>query len=209
MRKRLICITAMLMTAIVPPTFAQNTTIKLVNVNELSGAGATVGTNFKNGADLAVAEVNATGGIQGRKVEISHFDTQSNAGVARAQMQKALDENPYAILGPNFSGLVKATAPMVKQAGIAQIMGGEAAELTQTGATSLFRTSFGQQSSMPKIAKYIADDVKAKSVAVIWVNNDFGKGGRDRSSRNSRRAASRSWPTSRPKPARPTSPPTC
>jgi branched-chain amino acid transport system substrate-binding protein len=32
---------------------------------------------------------------------------------------------------------------------------------------------------MPKLARYIKDEVKAKSVAMIWVNNDFGKGGRD------------------------------
>ena len=32
---------------------------------------------------------------------------------------------------------------------------------------------------MPKIANYMAEAVKAKTVAVIWVNNDFGKGGRD------------------------------
>jgi branched-chain amino acid transport system substrate-binding protein len=51
--------------------------------------------------------------------------------------------------------------------------------LTQAGNKFLFRTSFGQQSSMPKVAKYINDDLKAKSVAVVWVNNDFGKGGRD------------------------------
>ncbi len=43
----------------------------------------------------------------------------------------------------------------------------------------IFRTSFGQQCQMPKIANYIHDGVKAKSVAVVWVNNDFGKGGRD------------------------------
>jgi branched-chain amino acid transport system substrate-binding protein len=43
----------------------------------------------------------------------------------------------------------------------------------------VFRTSFGQQFSMPKIANHIRDGVKAKSVAVLWVNNDFGKGGRD------------------------------
>jgi branched-chain amino acid transport system substrate-binding protein len=43
----------------------------------------------------------------------------------------------------------------------------------------VFRTSFGQQFSMPKIANYIRDRVKAKTVAVLWVNNDFGKGGRD------------------------------
>src|SRR5258708_30874497 len=32
---------------------------------------------------------------------------------------------------------------------------------------------------MPKLARYIKDSVKAKSVAMVWVNNDFGKGGRD------------------------------
>jgi branched-chain amino acid transport system substrate-binding protein len=32
---------------------------------------------------------------------------------------------------------------------------------------------------MPRVARYIADGLKAKSVAVIWMNNDFGKGGRD------------------------------
>ncbi len=176
---RIAAVAGALLLAVAATSSHAQGTIKLINVNELSGAGATVGTNFKNGADLAVADINAKGGILGQKVEISHYDTQSNAGTARAQVQKALDENPYAILGPNFSGLVKATAPLVKNAGIAQVMGGEAGELTQMGMPSLFRTSFGQQSSMPKIAKYIADDVKAKSVAVIWVNNDFGKGGRD------------------------------
>jgi branched-chain amino acid transport system substrate-binding protein len=43
----------------------------------------------------------------------------------------------------------------------------------------VFRTSFGQATSMPKVARYIANNLKAKTVAVIFVNNDFGKGGRD------------------------------
>jgi len=158
--------------------FAQET-VKLINVGELSGPGATVGTNFKNGADLAVAEINARGGLLGRKLAIAHMDTQTNPGVARAVVQKALDDNPYALMGPGYSGSVKVTAPLVAQAGIAQVMGGEAAELTQLGYATLFRTSFGQQSSMPKIAKYLADDMKARTVAILWVNNDFGKGGRD------------------------------
>jgi branched-chain amino acid transport system substrate-binding protein len=158
---------------------AQAQPIKLANVAEFSGPGATVGTNWKNGIDLAIAEINAKGGILGRKIEVSHADSQSNPGVARAQVQKALDDNPYVLLGPGYSGSVKVTAPMAQQAGITQIMGGEAAELTQMGNPYLFRTSFGQQSSMPKIAKYIAEEVKAKTAAVVWVNNDFGKGGRD------------------------------
>jgi branched-chain amino acid transport system substrate-binding protein len=153
--------------------------IKISNVAELSGGGATVGNNWKNGIDLAVEEVNAKGGILGRKIEVTHADSQSNPGVARAQVQKALDAEPYVLLGPGYSGSVKVTAPLAAEAGITQIVGGEAAELTQAGNKFLFRTSFGQQSSMPKVAKYINDALKAKSVAIVWVNNDFGRGGRD------------------------------
>jgi branched-chain amino acid transport system substrate-binding protein len=160
--------------------FAQSTApIKLADVVELSGGGATVGTNWKNGIDLAIEEINAKGGILGHRLEVTHADSQSNPGVARAQAQKALDGEPYVLLGPGYSGSVKVTAPLAAEAGIAQIMGGEAAELTRGGNKFLFRTSFGQQSSMPKVAKYIHDEVKANSVAIVWVNNDFGKGGRD------------------------------
>ena len=160
--------------------FAQSgAPIKLADVAELSGGGATVGTNWKNGIDLAIEEINAKGGVLGRKLEVTHADSQSNPSVARAQVQKALDGEPYVLLGPGYSGSVKVTAPLAAEAGITQIMGGEAAELTQAGNKFLFRTSFGQQSTMPKVAKYVADDLKAKTVAIVWVNNDFGKGGRD------------------------------
>jgi branched-chain amino acid transport system substrate-binding protein len=162
---------------IAAPVMAQP--IKLADVAELSGGGATVGTNWKNGIDLAVAEINARGGILGHQIVVTHADSQSNPGVARAQVQKALDDNPYVLLGPGYSGSVKVTESLAAQAGIAEIMGGEAADLTKTGNQYVFRTSFGQQSTMPKVARYIADDLKAKSVAVMWVNNDFGKGGRD------------------------------
>ena len=94
-------------------------------------------------------------------------------------MQKAIDEEPYVVLGPIFSGIVKVSMMLAEQAEIPMVMGGEASDLTQQGAKYLFRTSFGQQVSMPKIANYMRDVVKAKNVAVVWVNNDFGKGGRD------------------------------
>jgi len=116
--------------------------------------------------------------VLGRKLEVTHADSQSNPGVARAQVQKALDGEPYVLLGPGYSGSVKVTAPLAAERGSPD-HGGEAAELTQAGNKFLFRTSFGQQSTMPKVAKYVADDLKAKTVAVVWVNNDFGKGGRD------------------------------
>jgi branched-chain amino acid transport system substrate-binding protein len=153
--------------------------VYLPMVLELTGAGAVSGTNFRDGATLAIDEINAKGGILGKKITTSVSDTQSNPGISRAQLQRAIDANPYAILGPIFSGSIKADMNLTQQAEIPQFVGGEAAELTQMGDPYIFRTAFGQQVAMPKIANYLADDLKTKTVALLWVNNDFGKGGRD------------------------------
>lgn len=160
------------------PALAQDK-IKLIDVVELSGAGATAGTNWKNGIDLAVADINAKGGILGKQIEIVHYDTQTNPGNTRAAVQRAIDEGTYAVLGPVFSGPIGASMQIAQRAEIAQIVGGEAAGLTKQGNQYLFRTSLSQSAAMPKIAAYLKDEVKAKSVAVVWVNNDFGKGGHE------------------------------
>jgi branched-chain amino acid transport system substrate-binding protein len=162
------------------PVVAQaQQTVYIPNLAELSGAGAVSGTNWRDGIILAVEELNAKGGILGRKLDVPHVDTQSEASIARAQIQRMIDNKPYVILGPVFSGSVLPSMEIAKAAEIPQIMGGEAAAITQRGNPYIFRTAFGQQVSMPKIANYMRDGVKAKSVAVVWVNNDFGKGGRD------------------------------
>lgn len=153
--------------------------VKFAYIGEISGPGAVSGGNFRDGVILAVEELNAKGGILGSKIDLTLYDTQSNPGVGRSQMQKAIDGNPYAIFGPIFSGVVKAAIPIAQAAEIPQIVGAEAAEITTLGDPFLFRTSFGQQMSIPKIANYIRDTVKAKTVGLAWVNNDFGKGGRD------------------------------
>ena len=160
------------------PAVAQDT-IKIPSIIELSGGGATVGNNWKNGSNLAADEINAAGGILGKKIVLEFVDTASDPGKARAAIQRALDDKPVAILGPIYSGSVSATLKLTDEAQVPQIIGGEAANLTAQGSKYLFRTSFGQNVSMPKIANYLRDDVKAKSLAVIYVNNDFGKGGRD------------------------------
>ena len=158
---------------------AAQQTVNMPIVIELSGAGAVSGTNFRDGAVLAIEEINAKGGILKRKISAPQSDTQSNPGVSRAQVQKAIDSDPYVVLGPVFSGSVKVNMILCQQAEVPQITGAEAADITQVGNPYIFRTSFGQQMSMPKIANYIRDGLKARTVSVLWVNNDFGKGGRD------------------------------
>ncbi len=162
----------------VSPALAQST-VYMPAVLEESGPGAVSGTNFRDGLRLAVEEINAKGGILGKKIDMPVFDTQSEAGVSRGLIQKVLDNKPYVIFGPVYSGSVLVDMQLTQAAEIPEIVGGEAATITQKGNPYVFRTSFGQQFSMPKIANYIHEGLKAKSIALIWVNSDFGKPGRD------------------------------
>ena len=159
-------------------TFAQQT-IKIANIVELSGGGATAGTNFKNGEELAVKEINADGGILGKKIETITTDTQSNPGIAKGLTQKAIDNDVFAIFGPVFSGSIMVSMAESRRAEIPNFTGGEAASITQQGNPYVFRTSFTQATAMPKLARYINQVTKAKTLAVVFVNNDFGKGGLD------------------------------
>jgi branched-chain amino acid transport system substrate-binding protein len=165
--------------ALAGTSLAQAQAIKIANIVELSGAGATAGTNFKNGVELAVKEINAAGGILGKKIETTTLDTQSNPGVAKGLTQKAVDDNVFAVFGPVFSGSIMVSMAETKRAEVPNFTGGEAAAITKQGNPYIFRTSFTQDTAMPKVARYIANGIKAKTVAVIFVNNDFGKGGRD------------------------------
>ena len=153
--------------------------IKIANIVELSGAGATSGTNFKNGVELAVKEINAAGGILGRKIETTTADTQSNPGVAKGLATKAVDDDVFAVFGPVFSGSILVSMAETRKAEVPNFTGGEAAAITKQGNPYIFRTSFTQDTAMPKVARYIANNLKAKTVALIYVNNDFGKGGRE------------------------------
>jgi branched-chain amino acid transport system substrate-binding protein len=154
-------------------------TIKIANIVELSGAGATSGTNFKNGVELAVKEINAAGGILGKKIETTTSDTQSNPGVAKGLTQKAIDDEVFAVFGPVFSGSILVSMAETRRAEIPNFTGGEAASITKQGNPYIFRTSFTQDTAMPKVARYIANGLKAKTIALIYVNNDYGKGGRE------------------------------
>ncbi len=145
---------------------------------ELSGAGATVGNNFKDAASIAIDEINASGGILGCQIEVEWADTQSDPATSKALIAKGLEQKPYAILGPGYSGSIIVNMVEAERARVPQIVGGEAANLTQQGNAYIFRTSFGQATSMPKIAEYMVAE-GFKSVDVIYVNNDFGKGGRN------------------------------
>src|SRR5438067_11099516 len=153
--------------------------IKIFGLVELSGTGATSGTNFNDGVKLAVKEINAAGGSLGRQINYASPDTLSQPQIAKALAQRAIDQEAFVVMGPVFSGSILVSMAETKRAGIPNFTGGEAAAITQQGNPYIFRTSFTQTTAMPKVANYLKDNLKAKTAAIIYTNNDFGKGGRD------------------------------
>lgn len=161
------------------PLWAQDEVVKIFNVVELSGAGATAGTMFKSGIELAVKDINAAGGILGRKIEVTNMDTQTNPGVAKGLVVRAIDDGAFAIFGPVFTGSILVSQTETRRAEVPNFTAAAGALVTQQGSPYIFRTGLTQTNSMPKAARYIAQNLKVKTVAVIFVNNDFGKPGRD------------------------------
>ena len=104
--------------------FAQDV-IKIANIVELSGTGATSGTNFRNGVELAVKEINAAGGILGKKIQTTTADTTTNPGVAKGLTQKAIDDGVFAIFGPVFSGSIMVSMAESQKAQVPNFTGGD------------------------------------------------------------------------------------
>lgn len=151
--------------------------LKIGAIVELSGPGAAAGVNFRDGVKMAFEEINAGDGILKEKVALTEYDSQTDPQVSRAMVQKAIDDGVYFIAGTVFSSSTVVNMLVAKQAGIPQLTGSEAPSITSMGNPYIFRTAFGSQMGVPKMAKYMAEQMGVKKVAIVWANTEFGKGG--------------------------------
>ncbi len=165
------------MLGVVPPTFAQN--VKLAVLAELTGGGAPSGTMWRDGVNLAVEDINKKGGVLGRQLEPLVMDTQSDPPTSVAVMRRALNERPFAVMGTVYSSSTVANMEIARQAGIPQFTGSESVLIVQKGNPNIFLTSFSQQVGFAKLVRWLLVDLKADKVALIYVNDAFGRGGRE------------------------------
>lgn len=152
--------------------------IGIAGVIEARGAGAPAATSFRNGYLMAIDEINADGGVLGQRLVLDQHDIETSPEAAVAAMRAALLRKPFAILGPQFSGITAAAMPHSAASAVPHFTGGEAASLTRRFHPSLLRTSLSQQGSAPRMAALVAYGLAARSVGVLWIDNDFGRDGR-------------------------------
>src|SRR2546425_11202089 len=161
-----------------PPGSAQ-TVVKLAIVAEITGGGAPSGPMWRDGVLLAVEDINRKGGILGRPLESFVMDTQTDPPTSVAVIRRAINERPFAIMGTVYSSSTVANMEIARQAGIPQISGSESVMVVQKGNPNIFLTSFSQQVGFAKLVRWVVEDLKADKIALIYVNNAFGRGGRE------------------------------
>lgn len=149
--------------------------IRLMGITEARGAGSAAGSSFKNGLLMAQDEVNAAGGVLGQKLELTVLDIDTSADAAVDAAKRAMAAQPFAILGPVFSGLTTATLPHT--GGVPHFTGGEAASLTRQFHPTLLRTALSQAGSAPRLAGLVSYGLNLRKVGLIWVDNEFGRSG--------------------------------
>ncbi|MGE0255345.1 MAG: ABC transporter substrate-binding protein [Alphaproteobacteria bacterium] len=154
--------------------------VRIAALLPMTGTLGEYGKSARNGVDLAVAEINAAGGVlDGRMIEIVTGDTQTNpqAGVAAAQQLVSVNR-VVAIVGPMASGVTSPVATTVAApAGVPLISPSATAHAISTvdDKDFLFRTT-PHDSLQGVVLGDVAREAGLASVAVVYVNNDYGSG---------------------------------
>lgn len=149
---------------------------------ELSGAVSSYGQTEEKGANLAVKEINAAGGIDGKKIEVVTKDNKSETAEAATVATSLASEGVNVVIGPATSGASAASIPALTSAGVPMISpSGTQTNLVVDDAGKVqdyfFRATFTDGYQGQIMAKYATDTLAAKKVVLYYDNSsDYGKG---------------------------------
>lgn len=151
--------------------------IKIGLVNPLSGNAATYGQSTKNGLELAMAEINQAGGINGRQFELVFEDDAGEPKQAASAAQKLVDQpDIVALQGSALSSSTLAMAPIIEKAKIPHlVVSSSSGKLTGINPY-FFRMAVQDDQVGSLIGELMVKGINAKNIAILYPNNDYGKG---------------------------------
>lgn len=152
--------------------------VSIGHFGSMTGGEATFGKSTDQGIRLAVDEVNAAGGIKGKKIKLVTMDDQGKSDEAVAVVKRLIErEKVVAILGEVASGRSKAAAPTAQASKIPMVSPSSTnPEVTQVG-NYIFRTCFIDPFQGYVMAKFASQNLKLKKVAILRdVKSDYSVG---------------------------------
>jgi len=153
-------------------------TIKVGVYGDLTGQTSSFGQSTKNGIELAVDEINAGGGVNGKKIQLVVEDDQGRPEQAKTVVSKLISaDKVQAVLGEVASTNSLAAAPVAQEAKIPMITPSSTnPKVTEVG-DYISRVCFIDPFQGSVMAKFAANTLKAKTAAILGdVNSDYSKG---------------------------------
>ncbi|NPV69355.1 MAG: ABC transporter substrate-binding protein [Firmicutes bacterium] len=164
------------------PAQPKDDVIKIGYTGPLSGDAAAWGQQEKMGITLAEEEINAKGGVLGKKIQVVQYDDRGDkVEVVNVVRRLINQDNVVAIVGENMSSMSLAMAPVVEEAKVAAISTMAIhPSVTQPAPDQVrkyfFRVSFTSPVEGGGVAWAAGEKLKAKKVAVIYdVSQDYSK----------------------------------
>ena len=146
----------------------------------ITGVHAASGSFQVKTIKLALKEINAAGGVNGKKIDLRIIDNQSTNPGALAALQKAVDqEKVLALMSFLYSTQVFATSEAIKNYGVPTFIGATNVNLTRQGNPWLFRARPDDSIAAGAMVKFIKEDTKFTKIGLLHDSDAFGTGGAD------------------------------
>ncbi len=152
-------------------------TYKIGFIGPLTGDNANYGIRCSNAAKLAISEINAKGGIDGKQLELIAEDSEGTVEKALASYEKlAYTDNIIALIGPVFTSPCLAIGPRAVEDGITMITpSGTHKDITAAG-DYVFRTVPSDALQSEVAAHYFYEVLGYRNIAELYATNDYSKG---------------------------------
>jgi len=153
-------------------------TILIGEVGSLTGSEATFGISTRNAIDLAIREVNAAGGVKGKKIELRVYDNQSKPEEAANAANRLINQdNVLLILGEVASSNSIAMATKAQPAKVPMISNASTNPRVTEIGDYIFRVCFIDPFQGYVMAKFAHDNIKMNKVAVLRdLGSDYSQG---------------------------------
>ncbi len=166
----------LVMVLLAPPLLRAEETVKVGIILPITGEKAKFGEIEKKSFEMALEEINAAGGVKGKKLEFIFEDDTGRPDVARSAAEKLITKDKVVMLGGGYgSSETFAIAGVAQQSQIPFLVNtGSDDKITQSGWDYVFRLN-PPVSEYPKaLESFLTEVVKPKTAAILYENTNFG-----------------------------------
>ena len=156
------------------PAAAQGNPIKIGAILPLTGSGASYGVWMKGGAEMAAEEINAAGGIAGRKLEVIYEDHAADASKAVNAMRRLVEVEKVPFSLTSYSAPTLAVQPIAVQNKVVLMNGGGQSD-NLANKDYLYNNIPVVSNEVGVIAEWLAKDKKLGSAVMIVANDEAGR----------------------------------